>query len=372
MELMAHAQMHAQYSLGLSGQQSSDSDTFSRLGFGAGFDGLQALIKGDGIGNSDAFSQLAEAAMLDPRRRMFDPNESQLADTPVVRQNDSLRTDARQPLQQISRQPMAKSVCAGYPRSANSAGLSEQQLALERERARAASVSNPMETSSTSSPFLAAAAAAARPRAATGSQANLSSADGWVQKTSQRGQTVFYNTHTGATSSQLPANVVVSQANATEASSSRLQPQPMLRGTSSSGQNSSADSPKDMYDSNHLGPTDRSGRTSLGNSGESRPSSANSSNTASSTTALRLFERPPATQPTARRIRSQCRNLGDCDSRMMKSTSSTFIAPPARSAGILQMPRPSSLSSQYHPSKSVAEAVSRALSWKRRPKQRWT
>ncbi|SPO23602.1 related to Guanyl nucleotide exchange factor Sql2 [Ustilago trichophora] len=324
-ELMTRAQMHAQYSLGLSSQPSTESDSFSRLGFGAGFDGLQALIKGDGIGNSDAFSQLAEAAMLDPRRRMFDPASPHLNDTPVMHQPEAspYRPAAASSANTLS----AQFGLPGYPRLAAptatgshlaASSLSEQQLALERERARAASVSNPVEASSRASPSLAAAAAAAtaRPRAATGSQAHLSGGDIWVQKSSQPGQTVFYNTRTGATSSQMPTDGTVSQADiapesSSSSSSSRLQPQPMLRG-SSSGHNSSADSRKDLYDSNHLGP-DRSRPTSLGTSGESRPSSANSSNTAifhngtapvrapSSNTADRMPD--PSTVPKPWRLR---------------------------------------------------------------------
>ncbi|CDU26462.1 related to Guanyl nucleotide exchange factor Sql2 [Sporisorium scitamineum] len=239
-ELIARAQMHAQYSLGLSSQSSIESDSFSRLGFGAGFDGLQALIKGDEIGNSDAFSQLAEAAMLDPRRRMFDPASPQLAQTPVTHQPNASPYRRTPSSSANTASATLDSGIPSYPRTADTrdqstpSSVSEQQLALERERIRAASVSNPVQPNSTVSPSLAAAAAAAanRPRAATG----------------------------------------------TQASTSRLQPQPMIR-TSSSGQNSSADSRKDCYDSNHLGP-DNSRHGSLGTSGESCPSSANSSNTA--------------------------------------------------------------------------------------------
>ncbi|KAJ9479304.1 Cell division control protein 25 [Pseudozyma hubeiensis] len=277
LELMSRAQMHAQYSLGLSSQPSAESESYSRLGLGAGFDGLQALIKGDGIGNSDAFSQLAEAAMLDPTRRVFDPASPGLAQTPIMQQSDT------SPYRHApSSTASARSGIPVYPRSTNTSS-SEQQLALDHERARAASVSNPLHASSTASPSLAAAAAAAaaRPRAATGWQAESSStADVWISKTSQRGQTVFYNTRTGATSSQIPSTGLVSNSDIAEASSSssRLQPQPMIR-TTSSGQNSSADSRKDLYDSGHLAP-DRSRPTSTGASAESRPSSANSSNTA--------------------------------------------------------------------------------------------
>ncbi|CBQ73217.1 related to Guanyl nucleotide exchange factor Sql2 [Sporisorium reilianum SRZ2] len=240
-ELIARAQLHAQYSLGLSSQSSIESDSFSRLGFGAGFDGLQALIKGDEIGNSDAFSQLAEAAMLDPSRRMFDPASPQLAQTSG---QHAVNTSPYRRTASSSANTGSATLDSGipaYPRTAGArnqstaASASEQHLlALERDRARAASVSNPVQASSRASPSLAAAAAAAaaRPRAATG----------------------------------------------TQASSSRLQPQPMIR-TSSSGQNSSADSRKDYYDPNHLGP-DNSRSNSQSTSGKSRPSSANSSNTA--------------------------------------------------------------------------------------------
>ncbi|TKY89315.1 hypothetical protein EX895_001846 [Sporisorium graminicola] len=241
-ELIARAQMHAQYSLGLSSQSSIESDSFSRLGFGAGFDGLQALIKGDEIGNSDAFSQLAEAAMLDPRRRIFDPASPNTTQASVNHQSNA--SPYRRVPSSSSADTRSATLDSGvpaYPRTADARvqststiSASEQLLALERERARAASVSDPVQSHSTASASLAAAAAAAaaRPRAATG----------------------------------------------TQASSSRLQPQPMIR-TSSSGQTSSADSRKDYYDANHLGP-DNSRPTSLSTSGESRPSSANSSNTA--------------------------------------------------------------------------------------------
>lgn len=270
-ELMARAQIHASYSLGLSSQPSTESDSFSRLAFGAGFDGLQALIKGDGIGNSDAFSQLAEAAMLDPRRRMFDLASPKLADNAAMHQSDA---------SPYRRAPAGsgQSGLPGYSHS-NSYSLSADQLAIERERARAASVSNPLAGSSAASPSLAAAAAAAtaRPRAATGSQANLAGGDTWVQKTSQRGQTVFYNTRTGATSSQLPPGGSVAQSEMAESSSSRSHTQTMLHGVSSA-QNSAIDSRKDLQGST-LRP-DRSRPNSLATSAESHPSSTNSSSTA--------------------------------------------------------------------------------------------
>ncbi|KAJ1026749.1 hypothetical protein NDA16_002046 [Ustilago loliicola] len=272
MELMARAQIHANYSLGLSSQPSTESDSFSRLGFGAGFDGLQALIKGNGISNSDAFSQLAEAAMLDPRRRIFDPASPKLAHNAALHHTDASPYRRAPPASGQNGLP-------GYSRSAdtssqsNSTSLAVDQLSIERERARAASVSNPLANSSTTSASL----AAARPRAATGSQANLAAGDTWVAKTSQRGQTVFYNTRTGATWSQLPPDGTVSQSEAAESSSGRYQLQPMLR-AASSGQNSSVDSRKDLLDSN-LG-FDRSRSTSLGTSAESRSSSTNSSSTA--------------------------------------------------------------------------------------------
>lgn len=279
LELISRAQMHAQYSLGLSPHLSADSDSFSRLGLGAGFDGLQALIKGDGIGNSDAFSQLAEAAMLDPKRRIFDPASPQLAHTPVLQLPDAspYRRDTSSLASTSSRSAIPE-----YPR-ASSSSASDQMLALERERSRAASVSNPLQPDSAASTSLAAAAAAAaaRPRAATGSQADTSpSGDVWVLKTSQRGHTVFYNTRTGATSAQVPPDTRSTHNDTAVFSSptSRLQPQPMIR-TTSSDQNSSADSRKDLYDSSHLGP-ERSRPTSRNASAESRPSSANSSNTA--------------------------------------------------------------------------------------------
>ncbi|SNX83876.1 related to Guanyl nucleotide exchange factor Sql2 [Melanopsichium pennsylvanicum] len=306
LELITRAQMHAQYSLGLSSHLSTASDSLSRLGFGAGFDGLHALFKGDGIGNSDAFSQLAEAAMLDPRRRMFDPVSPHINHTPVMHHTQA--SPHQQPAASLVNAAFTQTQfgTSGDPRTpatSAAAPLSEHQLALER--ARAATVSNPLEASSTASASL----AAARPRASTSAHDNSLNDDVWIQKTSQRGQTVFYNIRTGAATSQMPANV--SRSEVPQTSSNKLHPQPMVRAASSS-QNSSSDSRKDPHDSNHLGP-DRSRPTSLATSGESRPSSSNSSNTAifhngtapvrapSSNTADRMPD--PTTAPNPWRLR---------------------------------------------------------------------
>ncbi len=250
-ELAARAQLTSNFHLGLSSQPSADSDSFARLGFGSGFDGLQALIKGDGIGSSDAFSQLAEAAMLDPSRRVFDHNSPQLAET---------HSDAS-----LYRNPSAPNHLAPESSaSASLAALSEHRLALERDRARAASVSNPVEVNAGASTSLAAAAAAAsaRPRAATGSNAT----DTWAQNTSSsRGA------RTGAAANQLPTLGVVGPESGAGSSAVANQPPSMLR-SSSSGQSSTADA-------QHLAPD--GSRTPSLRTNDSRPSSStNSSHTA--------------------------------------------------------------------------------------------
>ncbi|EST05127.1 Ras-like guanine nucleotide exchange factor, N-terminal [Kalmanozyma brasiliensis GHG001] len=264
-ELFARAQMHAQYSLGVTPQLTTDTDTFSRLGLGSGFDGLQALIKGDGIGNSDAFSQLAEAAMRDPHRRSLNPASPQLGDMA------SMHLTHASPYQHVLDTRQSSS-SRSHPTNPNfgATSVSAQQLALEhdRERARAATVSNPVEGGSFASQSLA-AAAAARPRAATGSQADRTGGNVLASKASLRDQAH----RTGA--SQVPTNGIGAQSNAaTLSSSSKLHPQPMFRSVSSS-QNSSASSRKELLDA-----SDRSRPTSLSAASGSRPSSTSSNNTA--------------------------------------------------------------------------------------------
>ncbi|PWY99569.1 hypothetical protein BCV70DRAFT_223969 [Testicularia cyperi] len=262
MELMARSQIDAHYGLDLAPQPALESDSFSRLGFGAGFDGLQALIKGDGIGNSDAFSQLAEAAMSDPRRRMFDDTAAQLADLSLNGTTSPLRRDSTNH--------------ASHPDASarTTAAAVSASLAAERERARAASTS--LVAADRNAGAQAAALALNRPRAATGSITNdIAAPSHWVSRTTERGQTVYHNTRTGATSTEHPSEL--NNADSAALHDGRLHPQPMLRDTSS-GPNSSADSRKGHSDSQQpISAISR--RTSLATS-ESRPSSANSSSTA--------------------------------------------------------------------------------------------
>ncbi|KAI3492863.1 hypothetical protein L1887_42467 [Cichorium endivia] len=228
-ELAARAQLTSNFHLGLSSQPSADSDSFARLGFGSGFDGLQALIKGDGIGSSDAFSQLAEAAMLDPSRRVFDHNSPQLADA---------HSDAS-----TYRNPSAPNHLA--PESSASASLA----ALSTRARLLLSPLLPLPP-------------ALGPRAATGSNAT----DAWAQITStSRGA------RTGAAANQLPTLGVVGPESGAESLAVANQPPSVLR-SSSSGQSSTADA-------QHLAPD--GSRTPSLRTNDSRPSSStNSSHTA--------------------------------------------------------------------------------------------
>ena len=269
-----------------------DPSNFSGLGFGSGFDSLQALIKGDGgLGGSDAFGQLAEAAMLDPRRRIFgigdaaDPIDRGLPTVPGKRSSriseSSYATTSASPrlhntsqsdLSSIPPRSHSSSITeADAVKNAARSGSPYTSVASEKERLRTQSLSNahPNGRASTSSPSTL-GANLGRPRAATGSQATSPDSRSnvreprngrasrhsqmglWIPKTTDRGDIIYYNTKTGATSHELP------------------------EGYGSPGDDLSGRSSSELQDARGRAGADK--RASAANS--SRPSTANSNGTA--------------------------------------------------------------------------------------------
>ncbi|EPQ30337.1 uncharacterized protein PFL1_01863 [Pseudozyma flocculosa PF-1] len=328
LELAAQAAAQDQFARAGASPAGSTASAFAGLGLGGGFDSLHTLIKGEGLGASDAFGQLAEAAMLDPRRGMFglgesvdggssggdqsrrfsrtggaapplnlDVRNSTISMSSFGTTDASSRFDS--PVHSDLTSPQTRSQSNSVSeadRSKERIGGSASTSAAERERLRAMSLSTTSDPRQGGYPASLGVSPLGRPRAATGLQAGqadlgngsapystlqrhqqqLQKGDGelWVPKVTDRGEVVYLNTRTQAISQEAPTTKT-SRSSLEDVDGARPPSSAMMRPTGS-WQGSSAQSRRSGTNSANM-----SSRPSSSNAtSNSRPSSVNSNHTA--------------------------------------------------------------------------------------------
>ncbi|KAN0064766.1 cell division cycle-related protein [Thecaphora frezii] len=367
-EVELAAQATLQNQLAIAGSPAtSATNAFTGLSLGGGFDSLQALIKGEGLGASDAFEQLAEAAMLDPRRGVFglgevandNDNGNNVANAGAGASSQRLARNggAAPPLHVDVRHSMAsassfsttevsprfdspvRSESTSLQSRSQSNSISESDRykdypitasAAERERLRAQSLSvtEPRIGGGYSSPFT--PSALGRPRAATGLQsvqADMLGGGGsygspyrtqqppqqqakaeddfWIPKVTERGEIVYYNTRTKAMSYEMPSGYgLIVNGTARSSNRSSMEDSDTTRPPSSAMMRPAASwQGSSSHSKRSLASSMSSRPTSSNATGNSRPSS-----THSNTTAVLMGSSSRSSRPT---IRNAVDNMPD-------------------------------------------------------------